>query len=143
MRRSQQRFIQMEIIIPVALRALVAVVDLGSHLVRARRWPLSLALVGGLLASSLGTPVQISTAAEASNKPAARLQIVVKNVKIHNDREGIFSGDGEMRFFVGIWACKPSGPPLCMSSSPNGVPDAMPDSVSRIAEPLARFGKLF
>jgi hypothetical protein len=30
-----------------------------------------------------------------------------------------------------------------MSSAPNGVPDAMPNSIAGIAEPIARFGKLF
>jgi hypothetical protein len=133
----------MEIIIPTALRILCAVDVLLPRFASRRRWLLSLVLIGGLLVSTFGAPVQIGTAAEPPNKPAARLQIVVKNVKIHDDREGIFSGDGEMRFFVGIWACKPDGPSPCVSSRPSSVPDAMPNSVSNFGEPLSRFGKLF
>jgi hypothetical protein len=133
---------QMNITILIALRALSAAGYLLSHLTRTRRWPLSLALVGGLLASSLGAPVPVGVAAEPT-KPSARLQIVVKNVKIHDDRDGILSGDGEMRFFAGIWRCKSDGQPLCVSSTPAGVPDALPRSVASFGEPLARTGILF
>jgi hypothetical protein len=124
---------------PFVMRGVCAALSLLAFLARARRWPMLLVLIGGVLALTPGPATPAAAIGNPPNKPAARLQIVVTSVKIHDDREGLLSGDGEMLMYVGIWRCT-NGLPLCESASPQGVPDGLPNSVSTMAEPLARTG---
>ena len=108
----------------------------------ARRVLPSLGLGVALLASVLGPPAPTATAAPPP-EPAAQLQVVVKEVKVHDDREGTFSGEGEMRLFVGIWRCKQGVPLPCVGSYIEGQPERMDTSFPNTAGPIARSGALF
>ncbi len=88
---------------------------LPASLRRTGRRPLALAIAAGLLLSALGPPAAAPVAAAPAG-PAARLQLVVKQVEIHNDREGFLSGEGDMTLFFRIWHCNEGIPPPCSSS---------------------------
>jgi hypothetical protein len=77
----------------------------------------ALTLAATLLASALGPMPSVGSAAEPAD-PAARIQVVTKQVYIHDDREGIFSGGGEMELYVDIWRCEEGIPPPCLDQAP-------------------------
>jgi CARDB len=79
---------------------------------RTGRLSLVLAMVATVIASALGPPASVGVASE----PVARLQVVVKEILIHNDREGIFSGAGEMDLRVSVRICPDSIPAPCLAS---------------------------
>jgi hypothetical protein len=64
----------------------------------------ALAIVTALLGTALGPP-PATVAAVNLLVPVARLQLVVKQVEILDDREGALSGQGEMDFFVDVLSC--------------------------------------
>jgi hypothetical protein len=70
----------------------------------------ALALVATLLVSALGPPTPLIAAAEPA-EPAARLQVVVKEVTIHDDRD-LFS-PGDMRIYARVVGCREGIPPPC------------------------------
>src|SRR5262245_26137663 len=61
----------------------------------------ALALAASLLLVTLPPPGP----AIAQSTEEARLQIAVQQVKIHDDREGVLSGQGEMDLWIEIWDC--------------------------------------
>jgi hypothetical protein len=71
-----------------------------------------------VLVSVLGLPTEAGAATPPA--PKARLQVIVKQVLIHDDREGILSGDGEMALYTGIWRCRPGNPPPCREDTGQG-----------------------
>src|SRR5687767_4562726 len=76
-----------------------------------RRVP-ALALAAALLVSALGPQSSGGTAVAAGpDGPVARLQIYVKQIHIHSDRD--LFGSGEMRLDVRIWRCKVELPLPC------------------------------
>jgi hypothetical protein len=80
---------------------------------------LALALAATLLVSALGPPAPVGAAAEPAGI-AARLQIVIKEVYIHNDRDDgtlISKGDGELRLYAGIWRCNQGIAPPCFNEN--------------------------
>jgi hypothetical protein len=62
------------------------------------RWVLALMMVASLLMSTLGPAAPVGAA--PSPDPAARLQIVIKNIRINNDRDGWARGSGELTLFT-------------------------------------------
>jgi hypothetical protein len=72
--------------------------DWNRRLSGALRVVLALSLLGAALAAELSAPA--SARAEAAADPVARLQIVIKTVHIHDDRDW---GDGEMSFSAGLY----------------------------------------
>jgi hypothetical protein len=102
---------QMNVSTSITLRALHTAGSLLLYLARARRRPLSLLLGAGLLASSLGAPVPVGAAAEPPN-PAARLQFVVNQIQILDDRDGAFAGKGELHFYIDFYRCNGNVPCL-------------------------------
>src|SRR5437762_12139567 len=73
---------------------------------------LALIMAATMLTSALGPPAPPARAAE----PTARLQLVVNEVTIHDDREGPLSGLGEMELSIRIWHCPDSYPLPCLDS---------------------------
>jgi hypothetical protein len=131
--------------------------DRARHLTTARRAApvLALALAATLLASALGPPAPVGAAAEPAGI-AARLQIVIKEVYIHNDRDDgtlISTGDGELRLYAGIWHCNQGFAPPCFNENwevpqyprgPEIVTQFMQDgSLKGAAGPIARAMKEF
>lgn len=48
-------------------------------------------------------------------EPATRLQVIVKTVNVANDRDGIFSGAGDMLLTASFWQCPGANPPCSAS----------------------------
>jgi hypothetical protein len=69
-----------------------------------------LGLLSGLLIlpAPWGPPTD-ANAAETRPEPAARLQLVIKEVTIHDDREGFGNGLGDLHLRARIWRCKKDG----------------------------------
>jgi hypothetical protein len=106
-----------------------------------RRAILAFAVAVALLVSTIGLPGAVGAATPPA--PIARLQVVVKEVKIHNDREGWLSGDGEMQIYTGIWRCKPDNPPPCHPYyGPRGAVRGMQDPDRNGAWNIARGARL-
>ena len=61
--------------------------------------------------------------ADASTEPVARLQVVIKQVQVHDDRDGTFKGEGEIILEAEILRCNEGARVPCR----------------RAAQPLARF----
>jgi hypothetical protein len=101
-----------------------------------------LALVASLLVAPFSGPASAVVAAPQSD-PSARLQVIVKEVYIYDDREGIFSGEGEMQFYVGVWRCNEGVPPPCRGYLNDSVAQNLPNDIRGLAEPLVRAGILF
>jgi len=78
---------------------------------RARRTFSRLPLIAMLLVSALGPPAAPGSAAVPD--PVTRLQVVVNSVQILDDREGAFSGKGEMDFSARLWICNEAAFPHC------------------------------
>ena len=76
----------------------------------ARRAP-ALAFAATMFASALGPPAPVGAAAEPT-EPAARLQVVVQQIKIHDDRD-LVGGKGDMQLVVDIFRCQEGTPPSC------------------------------
>jgi len=119
----------------------------SDHLSAARRAAPALALAATLLVSALGSPAPMVAAAE----PTARLQIVIKQVTIHDDREGALSGQGEMLLHATIWRCNEGIPPPCFAPGfdpeygPRGVEmvaSLLHKGIAGTAEPIARMGRI-
>jgi hypothetical protein len=91
-----------------------------------------------LVLVAVGAPAPLG-AAEDPPQPAARLQVVLKEVKVHNAREGLLSGKGEMQFYTVIWRCNEGVPPPCRTklSSESGLMDNIQGA------PIVRAGSLF
>jgi hypothetical protein len=73
-----------------------------------------LALSAFLFTPALVTPAPSVSA--QSTEPVARLQIVLKQVEIHDDRDGIFRGDGEMKLWLNVYQCAADAEPPCEGS---------------------------
>jgi hypothetical protein len=69
--------------------------------------------IAAALAVSLALLQFPSGAAAEQAEPAARLHVVVKEIKIHDDREGFLSGQGEMNLTTRVWPCPEGIPPPC------------------------------
>jgi hypothetical protein len=87
---------------------------LQAHVARALRAAPPLAFAASLFVSTPGASAPTAVAA-VSTDPAARLEIVLREIKIHDDREGIFSGDGEMDLAIAVWQCQDGSPAPCIS----------------------------
>jgi hypothetical protein len=74
------------------------------------RWSLAFGIAATLLTSALGPPASVA----AQSLEVARLQVVVKEIKIHDDREGLLSGQGEMNLSFKIWSCPEWDPLPCL-----------------------------
>jgi len=75
----------------------------------AHRTVVALPLAASLLLVTLPPPEP----AVAQSKEEARLHIAVQQVKIHDDREGALSGQGEIDLWVEIWECPEWAPLPC------------------------------
>ena len=115
--------------------------QLGAAARAARRILPAFGLAATLLTSTLGPPPS-PAAAQAPPQPAARQQIVVKEFKIHDDREGFLSGAGEMGFVVGIWRCDEGVPPPC-SIGPDDSMNVFPGNEGGVAAPIVRASGIF
>jgi hypothetical protein len=83
---------------------------LHTHVARALCAAPSVALAASLFVTTLGAPAPTAVAA-APAEPAARLQVVVKQIEILDDREGWLSGKGDMYLRIMIRRCKDGAPP--------------------------------
>ena len=63
----------------------------------------ALALTATLLTSAFGPPAPVGAAAEEPPEIRARLELVVKQVNIRDNRDPWISGTGETQIEVGIW----------------------------------------
>ncbi len=79
---------------------------------------LALALAATLLLSALGPPAPVA----AQSAAAARLQLVVQQIKIHDDRDLI--GVGEMKLVVSIRRCPEGIPAPCSYPEPDFMVEA-------------------
>ena len=68
----------------------------------------ALALAAILLVSALPTAPGLPL----SHWSSAQLQVVVQQVKIHDDRD-LLGGKGDMQLFVDIYRCQEGTPPSC------------------------------
>jgi hypothetical protein len=100
--------------------------------------PLFLALA--VLMSVLGLPTEAGAATPPA--PKARLQVIVKQVLIHDDNEGILSGDGEMALYTGIWRCKPGNPPPCRAEQGQGHAEGLQSFETSTRWSIARGARL-
>ena len=74
----------------------------------------ALALTATLLTSAFGPPALVG-AAEEPPEPRARLELVVKEVNIIDNRDPWISGTGETSLEVGIWRCQVGTTPPCLN----------------------------
>jgi len=72
----------------------------------------SLAFAATLAVSAFGPPAPVGAGPEPP-EPRARLELVVKQVNIVDDRDPWILGGGEMSLKVDIWRCKGDEPPPC------------------------------
>jgi hypothetical protein len=86
---------------------------------RALRAAPPLALAASLFVATLGSSTPTAVAAP-TNDPAARVEIVLREIKILDDREGIFSGAGEMELRAAVWQCQDGSAPPCASQGIEG-----------------------
>jgi hypothetical protein len=114
-----------------------------SGVAAARRALSGLGLAAALLLSTLGVPAPSDAAEPPPPGPHARLQLVIKSVTVHDDREGFLSGIGEMELYAGIWRCSPNVPPPCTYSGYANTSRNLPDSVLNKAHMFVRAGHLF
>ena len=98
-----------------------------------------LTLAAFTLASTLGFPPSVGLAAPPAEL-AARLQIVLKQIQIHDEREGFLSGKGEIIYTAGIWRCNEGVPPPCSLDPGDSkyLPTVYPE-----AAPIVRAGGIF
>jgi hypothetical protein len=75
------------------------------------RLTLAFGIVATILTSTVGQPAPVR-AAELPG-PARRLQVVVRNIEVIDDREGALSGFGEIDFSASIWICNELEFPEC------------------------------
>jgi len=73
------------------------------------RLALVLTLIVTTLGAAFGPPASVSLASE----PAARYQLVVKEVLVHNDHEGALSGKGDMKLTISVILCPEFLPSPC------------------------------
>jgi hypothetical protein len=92
-------------------RALRRAFRLPAALFPIGRLSLAFGIVASMVASAFGPLTSVGVAQQTT--PTTRLQVVVKEVVIHDDREGRFSGEGEMKFNASIWICNEPAYPRC------------------------------
>jgi hypothetical protein len=94
-----------------------------------RRIILTVGMVTILLLSTFGASVPAGASVQPwaadteavqlqGGDPAARLQVIIKTIQVSNDRDGTFSGAGDILLTASLWRC--SGPPHpCSAGSSN------------------------
>jgi hypothetical protein len=94
---------------------------------------------GALLALTLlpltpGLPAPTVTAA-SQYEPAARLEVVVNEIHIWDDREGWVPGDGEMKLTIKAWTCDNGEPAPCISQGDSnaGAPGLLVSAVKEFS----------
>ena len=88
-------------------RALDSAPRAAADLSRARRWLVTFAIAASLLMSALGPPSSVH--ADVPPGPVARLQLVLKSIRIRDDRD--LFGKGEMKFAAVL--CEDDAPQSC------------------------------
>ena len=92
-------------------RALRRAFRLPATLFPIGRLSLAFGIVASVVASAFGVPALVGVTQQTT--PTTRLQVVVKDVVIHDDREGRFSGKGEMKLNASVWICNEAAFPQC------------------------------
>lgn len=82
------------------------------------------ALALATLATMLAPAAQPPVSAAQRFVTESRLHVVVKEVKIHDDRDGLFAGQGEMEMLVRIGRCPVELPAPCAFNTVVGGPQA-------------------
>src|SRR5215217_6102547 len=72
-----------------------------------------IAPAAGLAATTVMSVLLPSATVSEAADTQARLEVVIHQVTIHDDNEGIFSGKGEMDLWIDLWRCPAWAPLLC------------------------------
>jgi hypothetical protein len=78
---------------------------------------IALTLLSGLMTLPAPWGAAEASAASTIREPAARLQLVVKEITVHDDREGFPDGFSELVLRAGIWRCEEGQTAGCMYAS--------------------------
>src|SRR5688500_290733 len=108
-------------------------------LASALRASFALTIAATVLVSAFVPPPSVGLAAPPAEL-AARLQIVLKQIQIHDEREGFLSGKGEIIYTAVIWRCNEGVPPPCSLEPGDSkyLPTVYPE-----AAPIVRAGGIF